>query len=95
MENEATNINCNNIALYSGGDTVEDLAYEFLKGRSPLTELAYRRDLKAFFEFTAPQFGLPRSVNGKLLFGEVRRVHVRQSADQYYCSTTSKTIRWL
>lgn len=76
MENEVMNKNCHNIALYTGGDTVEDLVYEFLKGRSPLTELVYRRDLKAFFEFTASQFALPRSVNGKLLSSEVRRVHV-------------------
>ena len=76
MRNQATKMNKNQLALFSGGEAVEDLLYEFLKNRSPLTERAYRRDLKAFFEFTATQFGLPRSMRNKLLFGEIRRVHV-------------------
>ena len=57
MRNEATNLNKNQLALFSGGEVVEDLLYEFLKNRSPLTERAYRRDLKTFFAFTATQFG--------------------------------------
>jgi integrase/recombinase XerD len=76
MGNETLKINCNDIALYSEEDTVEDLVYEFLKGRGPLTELAYRRDLKAFFEFTAAQFNLPKAVDGKLRFNEIRRIHI-------------------
>ncbi len=76
MENETINSNCHDIALFSGGDTAEDLVYEFLKGRSQLTEVAYRGDLKAFFEFTTTQFCLPKVVNGKLLFSEIRRVHI-------------------
>jgi site-specific recombinase XerD len=76
MRNQATKMNRNQLALFSGGEAVEDLLYEFLKNRSPLTERAYRRDMKAFFEFTATQFGLHRSMRNKLLFGEIRGVHV-------------------
>jgi site-specific recombinase XerD len=76
MRNQATNINKGQITLFSEGEAVEDLLYEFLKNRSPLTERAYRRGLKAFFEFTATQFGLPRSMRSKLLFGEIRRVPI-------------------
>ena len=76
MGNEATKIHHGELALFSGGEAVEDLLYEFLKGRSPLTERAYQRDLKAFFEFTGTQFGLPRLEGSKLLFAEIRRVHV-------------------
>ena len=57
MRNQATKMNRNQLALFSGGEAVEDLLYEFLKNRSPLTERAYRRDLRAFFEFTATRFG--------------------------------------
>jgi hypothetical protein len=56
MSNEATKIHDGQLILFSGGDAVEDLLYEFLKGRSPLMERAYQQDLKAFFEFTAKQF---------------------------------------
>lgn len=76
MENEATKIQDKQSVLFSGGDAVADLIYEFLKDRSPLTERAYQQDLKSFFEFTAKHFSLPRSVNDKLLFEEIRRVHV-------------------
>lgn len=76
MENEAQKTDRGQLVLFSGGEPVEDLIYEFLKDRSPQTEKAYQRDVKAFFEFTAAQFGLPRSVDGKLLFEEIRRVHV-------------------
>lgn len=71
MRNQATKTNKNQLVLFSGGEAVEDLLYEFLKNRSPLTERAYRRDLRAFFEFTAAQFGIPRSMRNKLLFDEV------------------------
>ena len=89
MENEASKIQDKQLVLFSGGDTAEDLIYEFLKDRSPLTEKAYQQDLKAFFEFTAKHFGLPRSVNDKLLFEEIRRVHVvkyRKFLDEYVSS---------
>lgn len=76
MRNQAARTNKKQLTLFSGGEAVEDLLYEFLKNRSPLTERAYRHDLRAFFEFTAAQFGLPRSMRNKLLFGEIRRVHV-------------------
>jgi site-specific recombinase XerD len=87
MENEATKIQDNQMVLFSGGEAVEDLIYEFLKERSPLTERAYKQDLKGFFEFTAKHFGLPRSVNDKLLFEEIRRVHVvkyKKFLDDHY-----------
>lgn len=48
------------ISPYVAKDTTEDLIYEFLKDRSPLTEKAYKRDLKAFFKFTRKFFDLPR-----------------------------------
>ncbi len=76
MMNEAQKVTQSEVALFSGGEAAEDLIYEFLKDHSPLTECAYKRDLKAFFEFTAVQFSLPRSIQGKLLFEEIRRVHV-------------------
>jgi len=47
MRNEATKMNKSQLTLFSGGEAVEDLLYEFLKNRSPLTERAYRRDLRA------------------------------------------------
>jgi hypothetical protein len=86
MENEATKIQDNQLVLFSGGEAVEDLIYEILKDRSPLTERAYQQDLKAFFEFTAKQFSLPRSLNDKLLFEEIRSVHVvkyKKYLDEY------------
>ena len=55
MENEAIKNQDKQLVLFSGGDAVENLIYEFLK---------------AFFEFTAKHFSLPRSVNDKLLFEE-------------------------
>lgn len=76
MKIEATRVHTGQLALFSGGEAVEDLLYEFLKDRCPLTEQAYRRDLKTFFDFTSSQFGLPRSGDGKLFFEEIRRVHI-------------------
>ena len=57
-------------------EPVEDLIYEFLKDRGATTERAYRRELKAFFKFTGESFGLPRVYCNKMLFCEVRRVHI-------------------
>ncbi len=51
MKNEATKNQDTQLVLFTGGEAVEDLIYEFLKDRSPLTERAYQQDLKAFFEF--------------------------------------------
>jgi len=57
MKNDVTKISepdqGSHLVLFSGSEAVEDLIYEFLKDRSALTERAYRRDLKAFFEFTS------------------------------------------
>jgi len=78
MKKEATKISEEEVqlALFIGADSVEDLIYEFLKDRSPLTERAYQRDLKAFFDFTSGQFGLPRMDKNRMLFEEIRRVHI-------------------
>ena len=76
MEIELTKSNRGQLSLLLDVEAVEDLLYEFLKDRSPLTEKAYQRDLKSFFGFTTEQFGLPRSLQDKLLFEEIRRVHV-------------------
>jgi integrase/recombinase XerD len=87
MRNQAAKVNRNELVFFSNGETVEDLLYEFLKNRSPLTERAYRRDLRAFFEFTSAQFGLPRSIRNKLNFSEIRRVHVvryKKYLDEYF-----------
>ena len=61
MQKEATKISEDQgqLALFIGADSVEDLIYDFLKDRSPLTESAYQRELKAFFDFTSGQFGWP------------------------------------
>lgn len=67
---------CTDIALYLEHESVEDLLYEFLKDRTPLTEQAYRRDLKDFFEFSMREFGLPRLIENKMRFDEIRRVHI-------------------
>ena len=40
MEKEATKNQDKQLVLFSGGEAVEDLIYEFLKDRSPLTERA-------------------------------------------------------
>lgn len=66
----------NEITLFEEHESVEDLLYEFLKGRTKLTEVAYRRDLRDFFAFTQSHFGLPRLVDSKLRFEEIRRVHI-------------------
>lgn len=40
MENEAIKTQEGQLVLFSRGESVEDLIYEFLKDRSPLTERA-------------------------------------------------------
>ncbi|OUR96706.1 hypothetical protein A9Q84_10205 [Halobacteriovorax marinus] len=66
----------NEVSLCIEHESVEDLLYEFLRERTPLTEKAYRRDLKSFFSFTADRFSLPRFLNKKMRFEEVKRVHI-------------------
>ena len=56
MKSEAIESNQRQLVLFSRGEAVEDLLYEFLKDRSPLTEKAYQRDLNAFFGFTTEPF---------------------------------------
>ncbi len=77
------NNNINNISddaqltlFTTKNDSVEDLIYEFLKDRSAATERAYKRDLKHFFNFTGTNFGLPRIDGSRMVFEEVRRVHI-------------------
>ncbi len=64
------------IVLYLEHESVEDLLYRFLKDRTALTEKAYRIDLRDFFSFTARSFNLPRLVENKMRFDEIKRVHV-------------------
>ena len=67
----------NNLALYTHqGDSIEDLVYEFLKDRGLATEKAYKRDLGQFFDFTRTYFSIPHVKKGKVLFEEIRRVHI-------------------
>ena len=66
----------NEISTYFQHESVEDLLYEFLKERTPLTEAAYKRDLKDFSAFTKDQFDLPRFHDNRMAFEEIRRVHV-------------------
>ncbi len=54
-------------------DSAEDLIYEFLKDRSPLTARGYQKDLKKFFEFTNHFFGLPQKKEKSFLWlGKIR-----------------------
>jgi site-specific recombinase XerD len=80
MKNETTKMNKpdqdGQLILFAGSEAAEDLIYEFLRNLSPSTERSYQRDLKAFFDFTTTQFALPRAVENRLLFGEIRRVHI-------------------
>jgi integrase/recombinase XerD len=64
------------ITQYFEHESVEDLLYEFLRERTPLTEKAYRIDLKNFFAFTTKFFSLPRLSEGAVRFGEIKRVHI-------------------
>jgi len=64
------------ITTYLQNEEVEDLLYEFLRDRTPLTEKAYREDLKRFFAFTNKHFGLPRIDGNKFRFDEIKRVHI-------------------
>ena len=66
----------NEVSTYLCHESVEDLLYEFLKERTPLTEAAYRRDLRDFFAFTNHQFGVPKLFNNRMTFEDVKRVHV-------------------
>jgi site-specific recombinase XerD len=81
----------NEITIYFQHESVEDLLYEFLKERTPLTENAYRRDLKDFFAFTNQQFNLPRLNGNKMTFEEIRRVHVVKYKN--YLETTNSLRR--
>jgi integrase/recombinase XerD len=47
-----------------------------LRDRTPLTEKAYKKDLTDFFSFSGQSFGLPRLIDDKMRFDEIKRVHV-------------------
>jgi len=57
-------------------ESVEDLLYEFLKERTPMTEQAYKRDLRDFFRFTSEKFEIPKLDGKRMRFEDIRRVHV-------------------
>ncbi len=77
MNNEIyTRNTAREISIYFEHESVEDLLYEFLRGRTPLTEKAYRKDLKDFFAFTTEKFDLPRLIENKMRFDEIKRVHI-------------------
>lgn len=79
------------VIQYVENETVEDLLFEFLKDRTPMTEVAYRRDLRDFFRFMKTNFGLPRVVEKKMRFEEVKRVHIVKY--KMFLETTSSARR--
>ena len=66
----------NQISMHFNNEDVEDLLFEFLKDRTPLTELAYRNDLKHFFAYTLEQFGVPKFDGKSFGFNDIKRVHI-------------------
>lgn len=57
-------------------ESAEDLIFEFIRERTPTTAASYRDDLKAFFEFTQKYFAIPRIIDGRAHFEDVKRVHL-------------------
>ena len=83
-------VNKNSLMTYSKEqDTTEDLLYEFLKDRTPMTARSYRQDLKSFFEFTRKFFNLPHVEGDRAHFEDIRRVHIVKFKN-YLESTPSK-----
>jgi site-specific recombinase XerD len=67
----------NQVSLFiHQNESVEDLLYEFLKNRTPLTERSYRIDLKHFFNYTSKTFGVPKLEKNGCFFRDVKRVHI-------------------
>jgi len=64
------------LSIYSEDESVEDLLYEFIRGKTPLTGRSYKQDMKDFFAFTKKYFNLPRVEGKKVYFGDIKRVHV-------------------
>ncbi len=66
------------ITLHVGNnqDTVEDLLYEFIRGRPKTTGRSYKQDLQDFLSFTNRFFQLPRVVGRQVHFEDIKRVHV-------------------
>ncbi len=57
-------------------ESAEDLIFEFIRERTPTTAASYRDDLKAFFEFTQKYFSIPRIIDGRAHFEDIKRVHL-------------------
>ena len=69
--------NTDQLQLFNGQhESIEDLLFEFLKDRTPLTERSYKIDLQHFFKFTTEAFGVPRFEDRGYFFRDIRRVHV-------------------
>jgi site-specific recombinase XerD len=66
----------NELSSHIEYEPVEDLIYEFLRDRTPLTEKSYQKDLQAFFKFTKDYFNLPRFEKSRCYFEEIKRVHI-------------------
>lgn len=66
----------NEVSTHIEYEPVEDLIYEFLRDRTPLTEKSYRADLESFFKFTTKEFSIPRFSGSKCHFKDIRRVHI-------------------
>ncbi len=66
----------NEISTHVEYEPVEDLIYEFLRDRTPLTEKSYRADLEAFLKFATKEFSIPRFCESKCHFRDIRRVHI-------------------
>jgi integrase/recombinase XerD len=62
--------------LGSDCESIDDLIFEFLRDLSPTTARSYKRDLEHFFAFTSRNFDVPKLVDNKIDFNEVKRVHV-------------------
>jgi len=80
----------NQLSPYLEQESVQDLLFEFLRDRTPLTEVAYHRDLRDFFAFTETNFGLPQFSGGGMAFDEVKRVHIVQYKKFLEAQVTSR-----
>lgn len=79
------------IAICGETESVEDLLYEFIRDRTPLTGRSYYQDLKAFFAFTNEYFNTPRVDGSKVHFEDIKRVHVVKYKNFLETEPTKKT----
>ena len=80
----------NDVSTHVEYEPVEDLIYEFLWDRTPLTEKSYRSDLQSFFEFTTKELKVPRLISSKCHFEDIRRVHIVKYKKFLKCSTSTR-----